>query len=72
MVQPPQQKEHQGETAAPAARLALRRWGWALPVGLAFAGMLLGLATADHRLASRSAAVLLVASALIVVLEWVG
>ncbi len=41
------------------ARRELRRWGWALPAIVAAAGILMALMTNDHRLASRSAFVLL-------------
>jgi hypothetical protein len=52
-------------------RAVLRKWGWMLPVLFASLGILLALITDDHRLASRSAAVLLLACALIPVQDWV-
>ena len=65
-----QREQHDRNTSTSAAWLALWRWSWTLPVCLAFFGILLGTLTNDHRLASRSASVLLVACALIVVQEW--
>jgi hypothetical protein len=47
----------------PAA--TLRRWSWILPLIVSFLGILLALTTGDHRLASRSAAVLLATYALV-------
>jgi hypothetical protein len=61
----PHQKRDRGHAIGQRAWATLGHWGWALPMALAILGILLALLTGDHRLASRSAAVLLVTWALV-------
>jgi ABC-type transport system involved in cytochrome c biogenesis permease component len=67
----PHQHKRGHAVGAQAAAL-LRRWGWLLPLALAIVGLGLALGTDDHRLASRSAAVLLLTWALASLLAVAG
>jgi hypothetical protein len=64
MMTPHHQQSH-GHAIGVRAGVLLRRWGWLPPLTLAIVGLGLALATGDHRLASRSAAVLLLTWSLV-------